>query len=174
MGEDLTDFGQDDFDWFVVEGIGANLQVTSVLDHRCMDGRLAYGSVNDGRSDGTQCQALEPVAFVGAGFPRPTRIPCQRRWSPGRAGRLRPYVVRKSSYVCGATKPQADRGRLLASREVTARSTASGGRCGHGKRENCNQGDQSAEVDWRWIEVELDQVISGRDQDRAECKIGPI
>ena len=55
--EDLTDFDQDDFVWFVVEEIGANLQVTSVLEHRCMDGRVAHGSVNDGRFSGTQCHS---------------------------------------------------------------------------------------------------------------------
>ena len=53
--DDLSDFGQDDFVWFTVEDLGTSLQVTSVLQHRCMDGRLAQGSVNDGRSSGARC-----------------------------------------------------------------------------------------------------------------------
>lgn len=54
--DDLTDFGQDDFVWFVVrDDAGPDLRAIAVIEHRCSDGRFAQGQVNQGRSNGERC-----------------------------------------------------------------------------------------------------------------------
>ena len=57
--EDLTEFGQDDYVWFIVrDAVGKNLQVISVVEHRCKD-----GTMNPGRSSAVKCfrENGEPV-----------------------------------------------------------------------------------------------------------------
>jgi hypothetical protein len=57
--DDLQEFGQDDFVWFVVRDLGnQKLQILSVVEHRCVDGTL-----NPGRSTANTCyrENGEPV-----------------------------------------------------------------------------------------------------------------
>jgi hypothetical protein len=54
--DDLTDFGQDDFVWFVIRDDAGPMPVAiQVIEHHCNDGRIALGQTNQGRATGQRC-----------------------------------------------------------------------------------------------------------------------